>query len=105
MTCYVLSYDGIHDPAVMAINGASAAMAISDIPWNGPVGAVRVGMIGKELIVNPSRVELCRKLNVIIVASNDRLVMVEGEAEDIDEGTFCEAVIMGYNQCYWPLTS
>lgn len=95
VTCYVLAYDGTHDPAVMAINGASAAMAVSDIPWSGPIGAVRVGMVGKELIVNPSRDKVCRELNVIVVATDDRLVMVEGEAVGVDEATFCEAVTAG----------
>src|SRR5690242_8805964 len=52
--CIVLSADGIHDPDILAINGASTALMVSDIPWEGPLGAVRVGRVAGQLVANPT---------------------------------------------------
>ncbi|CAK9808881.1 Polyribonucleotide nucleotidyltransferase 1, mitochondrial [Anthophora plagiata] len=60
--CNLLAIDGINDADVLSINAASAALSISDIPWNGPIGAVRVGFIDKQHVVNPSKRELQQKL-------------------------------------------
>ncbi|XP_065919258.1 polyribonucleotide nucleotidyltransferase 1, mitochondrial-like isoform X2 [Dysidea avara] len=94
--CRVFSYDGIHDPAILAINGASAAMAISDVPCAGPIGAVRVGLVGDRLVINPSDSDMVTsKLNIIVACSDDRIVMAEGQGAEVEEARFCEAVQMG----------
>lgn len=51
----MLANDGANDPVVAAINAASCALALSDIPWNGPVAAVRVGLVDEEVVINPTR--------------------------------------------------
>src|SRR5512136_1577519 len=56
--CIVLSADGIHDPDILAINGASTALLVSDIPWEGPLGAVRVGRINGQFIANPTHSQM-----------------------------------------------
>jgi polyribonucleotide nucleotidyltransferase len=62
LVCNLLAVDGVHDPDVVALNAASAALAMSDIPWNGPVGAVRVGKLPEstDFLVNPTRKELAK---------------------------------------------
>src|SRR5579884_1230769 len=72
-----LSVDGVNDPDTLAIVGASAALTISDIPFNGPVGAVRMGYIDGEYVVNPTLQELPNsKLDLIMAATRDAVVMV-----------------------------
>src|ERR671923_990447 len=68
----VLSADTNNDPDVLAINGASAALAVSDIPFNGPVGAVRVGLVGGSFIINPTYTEMREGLlNIMVVGTAD----------------------------------
>lgn len=83
--CNMLAVDSVNNPDVVAINAASAAVALSDIPWNGPVGAVRLGFIDNEVIVNPTRKELQESiLNLILTATHRNLVvMLEGSANAI----------------------
>ncbi|CAH1972510.1 unnamed protein product [Acanthoscelides obtectus] len=83
--CNMLAVDGVHNPDVISINAASAALSLSDIPWNGPIGAVRVGFIDNEVIINPTRKELqLSSLNLVISATKRNLVvMLEGSANDI----------------------
>lgn len=95
--CNMLALDGVNDPDVLSINGASAALAVSDIPWNGPVGAVRVGYIDNEVLVNPSRQDLKESsLNLIIACAQQNLVvMLEGSAENILEPDLRKALKTG----------
>uniref|UniRef100_A0A8B9HN86 Protein phosphatase 4 regulatory subunit 3C n=1 Tax=Astyanax mexicanus TaxID=7994 RepID=A0A8B9HN86_ASTMX len=95
--CNILAVDGVNDPDVLAINGASAALALSDIPWNGPIGAVRIGLVGEEFIVNPTRREMSSsKLNLVIAgAPCSQVVMMEAAAENILQQDFCHAVKLG----------
>ncbi|CAL1541634.1 unnamed protein product [Lymnaea stagnalis] len=81
--CNLLAVDGVNDPDIVSINAASAALAVSDIPWNGPVAAVRVGVVGDEVLINPTRRQLQRSsLNLILTGTRDRkVVMLEGEAD------------------------
>ena len=58
MICSLLAVDGRHDAEVLSILGASAALTLSDIPWKGPIGAVRVGLVGDQLCVNPTQREV-----------------------------------------------
>ncbi len=89
----VLSSDGDHEPDILAINGASAALHLSDVPFDGPIGAVRVGRVEGNLIVNPSPVEdSYSDLNLIIVGSRKGIVMVEGSADRLDEEIILEAI-------------
>ena len=57
LACNLLANDGANDPVVAAINAASCALALSDIPWNGPVAAVRLGLVDGEVVINPTRRE------------------------------------------------
>lgn len=85
VVCNMLAVDGVNNPDIIAINTASTALSLSDIPWNGPIAAVRVGMIDNELVMNPTRKELQdSKLNLIVSATKKNLVvMLEGNAESI----------------------
>src|ERR1700759_4907029 len=80
---FVLSADTENDPDVVAINGASCSLTISDIPFDGPVGAVRVGQIGGQFIVNPSYAEMRDSLlNIMVVGTADGIVMIESGAKE-----------------------
>ncbi|CAG9863264.1 unnamed protein product [Phyllotreta striolata] len=83
--CNMLAVDGVNNPDVLAINAASAALSLSDIPWNGPIGAVRVGFIDNEVIINPTRRELqSSSLNLVVSAMKRNLVvMLEANANAI----------------------
>jgi len=95
----VLSSDGEHDPDMMAINGASTALHISDIPFDGPIGAVRVGRVDGNLIVNPAPLEdSYSDLNLIVVGSRKGIVMVEGGADRVSEEVVLEAVFKAYDE-------
>ncbi|XP_069810335.1 polyribonucleotide nucleotidyltransferase 1, mitochondrial isoform X2 [Dendropsophus ebraccatus] len=98
--CNLLAVDGINEPDVLAINGASAALALSDIPWNGPVGAVRIGLIDGEFIVNPTRKEMSTSLlNLVVTGSaHNQVVMLEAAAENVLQQDFCHAVKLGVKQ-------
>ncbi|XP_033835083.1 polyribonucleotide nucleotidyltransferase 1, mitochondrial [Periophthalmus magnuspinnatus] len=95
--CNLLAVDGVNDPDVLAINGASAALALSDIPWHGPIGAVRVGMIDGEVLINPTRAEMISStLNLIVAgAPSSQVVMIEASAENVLQQDFCHAVKVG----------
>lgn len=82
--CNLLSVDGTNDPDVLAINGASAALSISDIPWAGPIGATRVGLVGELPVVNPTRKELENsRLNLVVAANNlSNVVMLDGSCKE-----------------------
>jgi len=94
----VLSSDGENDPDVLAVNGASAALCISDIPFNGPLVACRVGRVNGELIINPTYAELeTADLEVIIAANNKGIVMLESRAKEISEEEYLEVVKFGHD--------
>jgi polyribonucleotide nucleotidyltransferase len=94
----VLSSDGENDPDVLAVNGASAALCISDIPFNGPLVACRVARVNNELIINPTYAELdIADLEVIIAANNKGIVMLESKAKEISEEEYLEVVRFGHN--------
>ncbi|KYN08710.1 Polyribonucleotide nucleotidyltransferase 1, mitochondrial [Cyphomyrmex costatus] len=107
LMCNMLAVDGMNDPDVIAINGASAALSVSDIPWNGPVGAVRLGMIDNEVIVNPTRRQIQDSiLNLIITAAKQNLIiMLEGSANEILEPYLRKAIKLGVKECQNIVTS
>lgn len=95
--CNILAMDSYNNPDIISINAASAALSLSDIPWNGPVGAVRVGFIDGEVLVNPTRKELLSsKLNLIVSATKQNLVvMLEGHADNILQQDLLKAIKIG----------
>ena len=95
----VLSGDLENDPDVVALNGAAAALAISDIPFRGPVAAVRVGKIDGQLIVNPTNSQLKESaLNLIVAGAPQGLVMVEAGANMVQEDEVLEALFFAQEQ-------
>jgi len=93
----LLSADGENDPDILAINGASAALMISDIPWAGPLGAVRVGRVKGQLIANPTHPQLLESdLDLVYVGSETELVMFEGSAKEVTEADFIAALSFGH---------
>jgi len=89
----LLSADGQNDPDILAINGASAALTVSDIPFAGPVGAVRVGRVSGEFIANPTHDErLDSDLDLVYVGTENDVIMIEGSALEIPEEDFVKAL-------------
>ncbi|GAB0096651.1 Polyribonucleotide nucleotidyltransferase [Sergentomyia squamirostris] len=83
IVCNLLAVDHAHLPDVCAVNAASAALSVSDIPWNGPIGSVRMGLCDGEIIVNPTRRELqASSLDLVVTATRQNLVvMLEGRGD------------------------
>ncbi len=95
ISAIVLSSDGINNPDVLCMIGASAALRVSDLPFNGPISAVRVGRLEGELIINPSLPdEESSDLDLIVAGSKDALLMVEGGANEISEKQLVEALTL-----------
>ena len=89
----VLSADGQNDPDILSIIGASAALMVSDIPWDGPLGAVRVGRIKGQFIANPTHGEQAESdLDLVYVGNTNDIVMYEGSAKEITEADFNAAL-------------
>jgi polyribonucleotide nucleotidyltransferase len=89
----LLSADGENDPDILSIIGASAALMVSDIPWAGPLGAVRVGRIGGKFVANPTHVEMADSdLDLVYVGNDKDIVMYEGAAREISEADFNAAL-------------
>jgi len=93
----VLSVDLVNMPDILAMIGASAALAVSDVPFVEPIGSVRVGRIDGKLVVNPeyAQIQHC-DLNIVITGTHDAVVMIEGEAKEIPEAILTEAVAYGH---------
>jgi len=94
----VLSTDQEHDPGVAAVNGASCALLISGIPWDGPVGAARVGLIEGQLVVNPTMRVLGEKsqLDLVVAATESAIVMVEAGATEVPEAQILQAIDLAH---------
>ncbi len=91
--CNVLSADGENDPDVLSMVGASAALAISDIPFQGPIGACRVGLVEDEFVINPTHEERERsELEMVVAGTSEAIVMVEGSARVIPEEDVLTAI-------------
>lgn len=94
------SIDMVNDPAPLAIIAASAALAISDIPFLGPVGAVQVGYIDGKLHINPPMSDMARSdLDLVVAGTKDAVLMVEAGAKELSEEVMLEAVIQGHQVC------
>lgn len=98
ITASVLSADGAADPEVLAINAASAALAVSDIPWGGPLGAARVAWINEKLVINPKPSDINEdqaELSLLVAATEESIVMLEASGKIISEEKFIEALRAG----------
>lgn len=94
----VLSADQQNDPDILAMIGASAALTVSDIPFLGPVGAVRVGRIEGEFVINPTYNELeVSDLELVIAGTKSAIVMVEGGAKEVSEEVMFQALTFGHS--------
>jgi polyribonucleotide nucleotidyltransferase len=93
----VLSADSDNDPDVISIVGASAALYLSEIPFHTPIGAVRVGLVEGELVINPTYSEQrASLLNIVVVGTEDAIVMVEARAQEASEKVVNEAIQFGH---------
>lgn len=93
----VLSSDKENDADVLGAVGASLALSISDIPFNGPIASVRVGRIGSEWIINPTFTQLdSSNVNIVVAATEEAITMVEGETFEISEDELIEALAFGH---------
>ena len=89
----VLSADGENDPDVLAINGASAALTISEIPFPNPIGAVRVGLVDGQLVINPTNAQRdLSEIDLIVAGTEEAIVMVEAGARQVSETTMLDAL-------------
>ncbi|MFW6266907.1 MAG: polyribonucleotide nucleotidyltransferase [Halanaerobium sp.] len=89
----ILSVDDDHDPEVLALNGASVALTLSDIPFAGPIGGVKVGLVDGEIIINPDEEERENSdLDLVVAGSKDAIMMVEASANEVSEEKILEAM-------------
>ncbi|MBU2577325.1 polyribonucleotide nucleotidyltransferase, partial [Patescibacteria group bacterium] len=99
VTITVLSIDLENDPDVVSLIGTSAALAISNIPWNGPIGAVRVGLRQGVPFVNPTEAEKeFSDLDLVVAATKERIVMIEGKGNEIPEAQVLDSLKFGKNE-------
>ena len=98
--CILLSADGENDPDMLSILGASAALMVSDIPWDGPLGAVRIGRLDGKFIANPTHSERVNSdLDLVYVGNAHDIVMFEGSAKEVSEADFNAALQFGQQFC------
>ena len=99
VVAFVYSADKENDPDVLGINGASCALALSDIPFHGPVGAVRIGLIEGNFIVNPTYSErVVSALNIMVVGTADGIVMVESGSKEVSEENVVGAIEFAHEE-------
>ena len=95
----VMSADNIHDPDVLSINAASAALHISKIPLSQPIGAVRVGHLEGALVANPAIEDMgASQLNIVVAGTADAICMVEGDAKEVSDSLMLEALEFAHEQ-------
>jgi polyribonucleotide nucleotidyltransferase len=98
--CLAISGDQENDPDILAMNGASAALCLSGIPFDGPIGAVRVGLVDGKMVANPTTSQQkASSLELVIAATEDAVLMVESGANEIPEETMLEAIAFGHAEC------
>jgi polyribonucleotide nucleotidyltransferase len=89
----LLSADGENDPDILAMNGASAALCVSDIPFAGPIGAVRVGRVNGEFVASPTHTQRAESdLDLVYVGTENDVIMIEGSARELPEDEFVKAL-------------
>jgi polyribonucleotide nucleotidyltransferase len=93
----LMSADQVNDSDIPMVNGASAALAISDIPWNGPIGCVRVALIDGQFVANPTIEQMySSSLDMIYVGNDKHMLMIEGSADQLPEEEFIKALEFGH---------
>jgi polyribonucleotide nucleotidyltransferase len=93
----VVSVDTENDPDIMALTGASCALSISDVPFYGPIAAVRVGMVDGQIVINPTLEQLENsEMDLVVAGSKESVVMVEGKFSEIDESVVLEAIFKAF---------
>ena len=96
----LLSADGENDPDILSIIGASAALMVSDIPWEGPLGAMRIGRIKGQFVANPTHAQMAESdLDLVYVGNEKELVMFEGSAKEISDADFNAALQFAHEGC------
>ena len=96
----VISSDGENDSDTLSVIGASAAVAISGMPYLGPLGAVRIGRIESEFVINPTYAQAAESdLDVVVCATKEGIIMIESGAKEVSEDTFVEAIDLGFKEC------
>ena len=96
----VLSVDQDNSPEIAGMLGASIAVAISDIPWAGPIAGVNVGLVDGKFVFNPTAAERDRSdLNLTVVGSDKKVVMIEAGANEVPNDTMFDAIMAGYEHC------
>ena len=99
LTLTVMSVDNDCSPEIAAMIGASTALAISDIPWNGPIGGVFMGLVDGKLVVNPTaEQQKVSDLQLTVAASMEKVVMIEAGANEVDDDTMYEAIMMAHSE-------
>jgi polyribonucleotide nucleotidyltransferase len=94
----VVSADKDNDPGILAMLGASAALMVSDIPFQGPIAGVKVGRVDGQFIANPTAEEMEKSdIEIVVAASRDAVIMVEGSAAEVSEEAMLEAIFFGHN--------
>ncbi len=97
VVCTVIQHDLENNPDIVSLIGASAALTLSGVPFMGPVGAARVGLIAGEYVLNPNVDEMPEtKLDLVVAGTGDAVLMVESEAQELDEDTMLGAVMFGH---------
>ncbi|AIL64826.1 Polyribonucleotide nucleotidyltransferase [Rickettsiales bacterium Ac37b] len=95
--CTLLSYDMVNDPDILAIIGTSAALAISGIPFNGPIAATKIGYKEGEFVLNPTSEQFeGSKLDLVVAGTESSVLMVESEAHELSEEVMLNAVVFGH---------
>ncbi len=99
LTLTVMSVDPDCSPEITAMIGASCALSISDIPWNGPIGGVFMGLVDGKLVVNPTEAEQkVSDLQLTVAASMEKVVMIEAGANEVDDDTMFKAIMMAHEE-------
>jgi polyribonucleotide nucleotidyltransferase len=97
IVCLILSADRENDADILGLTGASAALSLSDIPFNGPIAAVRVGKVDNQYVINPTFQQLEQsRLDIVISGSKDSITMVEAGAREVSEAEIIEAIEFGH---------
>jgi len=97
VVCTLLSHDMQNDPDIVALVGASAALTISGVPFMGPIAGARVGYINGEYVINPTKAELPEsQLDLVVAGTQDAVLMVESEAQELSEDVMLGAVMFGH---------
>ena len=98
--CIVMSFDGQNDPDILAMIGSSAALALSHAPFDGPIGAMRIGWVDGELVVNPTLGDLERsEMDLVVAGSLDGVNMIELGGREVDEDVVLQGVARGEEEC------